>query len=322
MTHVSLRLEPNAGALSLATCLLALGENLWKRLLPKYLEAPGAPGGGDRPVRPGQDFLDGLYQHPQHPGGWIADRWGRRRVLVLFVALAGIGYALRRRKRNRPPNVEGPGKLLVPWAFSVVAGAGYAEDYICGEEPYRAPPRPFAVPEGAARGRIDPGQRQIHSHLFGQRVLEAEVRRELVRGVVLTVDDDDAVAQAAHEGEDREVAGRRRSRAHHSSGLQAPQHAPPPAMSGCGGARGGPRAQATRVAAGRGLPAARTLRRVPVTTADNADFERRQAQFAGQFLIDREGIVRWVNVERAREGIEGIDRLPSEEKVLAAVRCP
>jgi hypothetical protein len=58
-----------------------------------------------------------------------------------------------------------------------------------------------------------------------------------------------------------------------------------------------------------------------VTTADTADFERHRAQFVGQFLIDREGIVRWVNVECAREGLEGIDRLPSEEEVLAAARA-
>jgi len=57
-----------------------------------------------------------------------------------------------------------------------------------------------------------------------------------------------------------------------------------------------------------------------VTTADSADFERHRAQFAGQFLIDREGIVRWVNVECAREGLEGIDRMPSDEEVLAAAR--
>ena len=58
-----------------------------------------------------------------------------------------------------------------------------------------------------------------------------------------------------------------------------------------------------------------------ITTADNADFERHQGQLTGQFLIDREGIVRWVNVECAREGLEGIDRLPSDEEVLAAARA-
>src|SRR5439155_39280 len=38
-----------------------------------------------------EDFLDGVYQYP---GGWIGDRYGRRRALRLFVALAMIGYGL------------------------------------------------------------------------------------------------------------------------------------------------------------------------------------------------------------------------------------
>jgi hypothetical protein len=38
-----------------------------------------------------QDLLDGVYQHP---GGWIGDRYGRRRALMLFVGLAMLGYAL------------------------------------------------------------------------------------------------------------------------------------------------------------------------------------------------------------------------------------
>jgi hypothetical protein len=58
-----------------------------------------------------------------------------------------------------------------------------------------------------------------------------------------------------------------------------------------------------------------------VTAADEADFQRHQAQLTGQFLIDSEGIVRWVNVECAREGLDGVDRFPSEVEVLAAVRA-
>ena len=58
-----------------------------------------------------------------------------------------------------------------------------------------------------------------------------------------------------------------------------------------------------------------------VTPADDSDFERHQAQLTGQFLIDREGIVRWANVECAREGLEGVDRLPSDDEVLAAARA-
>jgi MFS family permease len=70
---------------------LALGENLWKRFLPKYMEALGAPVTAIGLFGSCQDLLDGLYQYP---GGWIADRYGRRRALVLFVALATAGYLL------------------------------------------------------------------------------------------------------------------------------------------------------------------------------------------------------------------------------------
>jgi len=58
-----------------------------------------------------------------------------------------------------------------------------------------------------------------------------------------------------------------------------------------------------------------------VTGADQADFARHGAQLVGQFLLDREGIVRWVNVECAREGIEGLGKLPAEDEVLAAARA-
>src|SRR2546425_3551107 len=81
----------NILAVSAAVFLLALGENLWKRFLPKYLEALGAPVAAIGLFGSFQDLLDGVYQYP---GGWIGDRYGRRRALLLFVALATIGYAL------------------------------------------------------------------------------------------------------------------------------------------------------------------------------------------------------------------------------------
>jgi len=57
--------------------------------VPKYLEALGAPVVAIGLYGTLRDFVDGLYQYP---GGWIADRFGRRRALLLFVALASIGY--------------------------------------------------------------------------------------------------------------------------------------------------------------------------------------------------------------------------------------
>jgi MFS family permease len=85
-----LGLERNVVATSAAAFLLALGENLWKRFVPKYLEALGAPVAAIGLFGSCQDLLDGVYQYP---GGWIGDRFGRRRALLFFVALAGFGYA-------------------------------------------------------------------------------------------------------------------------------------------------------------------------------------------------------------------------------------
>ncbi|MGQ0561698.1 MAG: MFS transporter [Gemmatimonadota bacterium] len=71
--------------------LMGLGENLWRRFLPKYLESLGAPVTAIGLFGTAEDFLDGVYQYP---GGWLADRFGRRRALLLFVSLAIIGYAV------------------------------------------------------------------------------------------------------------------------------------------------------------------------------------------------------------------------------------
>jgi MFS family permease len=86
-----LALEHNTLAVVGAMVCMALGENLWRRFLPKYLEALGAPIVAIGAYGSVQDALDGLYQYP---GGWTSDRWGRRRALLLFVALAAVGYAI------------------------------------------------------------------------------------------------------------------------------------------------------------------------------------------------------------------------------------
>jgi MFS family permease len=91
MWRATAALERNIVAISVATFLLALGENLWKRFVPKYLEALGAPVTAIGLYGSCQDFLDGIYQYP---GGWIGDRYGRRRALLLFVTLAAIGYGI------------------------------------------------------------------------------------------------------------------------------------------------------------------------------------------------------------------------------------
>ena len=48
--------------------------------------------------------------------------------------------------------------------------------------------------------------------------------------------------------------------------------------------------------------------------------ERHQAQLTGQFLIDRQGVIRWSNIETERDGVEGFGRVPSDDELLAAVK--
>ncbi|MEO7474310.1 MAG: MFS transporter, partial [Gemmatimonadales bacterium] len=86
-----LALERNTLAVVAAMFLMALGENLWRRFLPKYLEALGAPIVAIGAYGSVEDALDGLYQYP---GGWASDRYGRRHAMLLFVALAAVGYAI------------------------------------------------------------------------------------------------------------------------------------------------------------------------------------------------------------------------------------
>ncbi|HWP54257.1 MAG TPA: MFS transporter [Pyrinomonadaceae bacterium] len=82
-------LERNVTAASGAVFLLGFGEELWKKFLPKYLEALGASVPMIGLFGTAEDFLDAVYQYP---GGWIADRFGRRNAFFLFLGLACIGY--------------------------------------------------------------------------------------------------------------------------------------------------------------------------------------------------------------------------------------
>jgi len=74
-----------------AVFLLGFGEELWKKFLPKYLEALGASVPVIGWFGTAEDFFDAVYQYP---GGWIADRFGRRRALFFFLGLACAGYVV------------------------------------------------------------------------------------------------------------------------------------------------------------------------------------------------------------------------------------
>jgi MFS family permease len=84
-----LGLERNVSLASAAIFILGLGEELWKKFLPKYLEALGASTPVIGLFGTAQDFFDAIYQYP---GGWLADRVGRRRTFITLVIAASAGY--------------------------------------------------------------------------------------------------------------------------------------------------------------------------------------------------------------------------------------
>src|SRR5438105_5525026 len=86
-----LGLNRNVAVLMAVILVVGAGQELWFRFLPAYLEALG--GGVWVVAAYGALFalLDAVYQYP---GGWAADRLGRRRSLIVFILAAAAGYAL------------------------------------------------------------------------------------------------------------------------------------------------------------------------------------------------------------------------------------
>jgi MFS family permease len=89
--RAGLGLEPNIVVLLLALLVVGMGEELWSRFAPKYLETLG--GGLWVVAAYGvlKDLLDALLPYP---GGWLTDHLGRRRALMVFALLAAAGYAV------------------------------------------------------------------------------------------------------------------------------------------------------------------------------------------------------------------------------------
>lgn len=54
------------------------------------------------------------------------------------------------------------------------------------------------------------------------------------------------------------------------------------------------------------------------TEADQRDVARQWPQLKGQFLIDRDGIVRWANVELPTDGVPEVGKFPTDDELLAA----
>lgn len=56
------------------------------------------------------------------------------------------------------------------------------------------------------------------------------------------------------------------------------------------------------------------------TATDERDLETSMTQLKGQFLIDRDGVVRWANVECETDGLSGIGKFPTHDELLTAAR--
>jgi MFS family permease len=84
-----LALRRNASLLLVALLLAGTGEKLWLGFAPKYIETLG-----------GSILIIGLFDALQtffgaiyaYPGGWLTDRWGQRKSLLLFSAISIAGY--------------------------------------------------------------------------------------------------------------------------------------------------------------------------------------------------------------------------------------
>ena len=81
----------NVTVLAASLFVLAAGEELWLAYMPAYLTALGASGLIVGLYGSSRDLLDSLYQYP---GGWMADRLGRRKAFLIFVTLACVGYLI------------------------------------------------------------------------------------------------------------------------------------------------------------------------------------------------------------------------------------
>ncbi len=97
-------LKRNLVILLVATFVIGIGEELWMRFVPKYLQALGAT-----------IFIIGLFDGIRtllgavyaYPGGVLVDRWGHRRAFLAFNVFSIVGYSL---------------VLLVPHWGAVIAG--------------------------------------------------------------------------------------------------------------------------------------------------------------------------------------------------------
>src|SRR3989442_1516294 len=130
-----LALRRNTALLLCALVLALTGERLWLGFAPKYLETLGASVLIIGLFDALQTLLGALYAYP---GGWLTDRWGQRRSLLLFNALTLGGYFLVLFWRHWLALVLGAflflawSALSLPTTFTVVAMSLEASQHTMG----------------------------------------------------------------------------------------------------------------------------------------------------------------------------------------------
>lgn len=130
-----LALKRNTSLLLVALVLAGTGEKLWLGFAPKYLQTLGAGVLVIGLFDALQTLLGAIYAWP---GGWLTDRWGQRRSLLLFNALSVAGYALVLCWTHWLALLAGSflflawSALSLPATFSVVATALDARQHTMG----------------------------------------------------------------------------------------------------------------------------------------------------------------------------------------------
>ncbi|MDQ6891073.1 MAG: MFS transporter [Acidobacteriota bacterium] len=87
----ALGLSGSLAPLAAGLVVFGLGQELWARYVPEYLRFLGASALLVGAFGALQDLLDAAYAYP---GGWLSDRLGNRRALILFGALTTAGFVV------------------------------------------------------------------------------------------------------------------------------------------------------------------------------------------------------------------------------------
>ena len=108
-----LGLKKNMLVLLAMVILVGLGEKMAERFLPLYLMALGGGAISVGLLNGMDNLLSSLYSYP---GGYASDRLGYKRALILFNAIAMLGYWFVFQLIAGLPSLSGPGGGVAFWA--------------------------------------------------------------------------------------------------------------------------------------------------------------------------------------------------------------